>query len=545
LLYDVVPDAWLGSTIGATGIAANAIEFQGNGRALFPPSASLTVDDFRFYLKNTNTGPCVVVGGTTLASSGISVSNNSASVTGATGSNYTLALVAGQKLMFGNQLGVAYIISSVNTDTSITLTTPFTGVTNASTSAIALYSGQTIDGLDSFTIGQNTSIEIASNGGKWNIIAEDPGNTPIFNGGLVVSNNTAITSISHGQIQDVADGIDGEIVVDDYGVSGTTNSPAFHGRAARGSFASPAAVQNGDLLASLAARGYGTTGFSSATAGRLGVYAAETWTDTANGTYLTLDLTPPGTVGKITALNLSYGSLTFATNNTTALILDSSQNATVTGNMSTTNGHLETGSGYVLTSASPHSMFIGSLNNSGTGVNTPGASTTIYPAFGNGNAISGDFIIQNGFPGASGSTTETGYDRHREGGKITPSSAPGTSGTVINLISMSTLTNSAIGGRLEGVVDVEDGSNHVSSVSFSLQWEASNSNGTVTAHALSASVDTSDTSTFTGLTTSVTPTVSGTNVLLSVTPTWSGGTPTIVRTSWNMTSFGPTLGTVQ
>jgi hypothetical protein len=65
-------------------------------------------------------------------------------------------------------------------------------------------------------------------------------------------------------------------------------------RAARGTPSAPTAVQANDILGGLAVRGYGTTGFS-AGRGQVMYKAAESWTDTANGTYLQFTTTPIGT----------------------------------------------------------------------------------------------------------------------------------------------------------------------------------------------------------------------------------------------------------
>jgi trimeric autotransporter adhesin len=65
-------------------------------------------------------------------------------------------------------------------------------------------------------------------------------------------------------------------------------------RAARGTPASPTAVQANDILGGLAVRGYGSTAFSTGR-GQVMYKAAENWTDSANGTYLQFTTTPLGT----------------------------------------------------------------------------------------------------------------------------------------------------------------------------------------------------------------------------------------------------------
>lgn len=81
-------------------------------------------------------------------------------------------------------------------------------------------------------------------------------------------------------------------MLDNY--SAITNSNLMM-RRARGTAASPTAVQLDDALGTFTARGYATTGFSSNSVGIIGIYAAENFTDTANGTYLKLSTTNNGT----------------------------------------------------------------------------------------------------------------------------------------------------------------------------------------------------------------------------------------------------------
>jgi hypothetical protein len=93
----------------------------------------------------------------------------------------------------------------------------------------------------------------------------------------------------------------------------TLNVNSVVGRAARGTSASPTAVQTGDTIAGLAARGYGATGFASGGRGTISIYAAENWTDSVQGTYITFSTTPIGstTLGenlRISSAGLSVGT---------------------------------------------------------------------------------------------------------------------------------------------------------------------------------------------------------------------------------------------
>jgi hypothetical protein len=87
------------------------------------------------------------------------------------------------------------------------------------------------------------------------------------------------------------------IAVEGYGTVGIN----FIGRRARGTMAAPTALQAGDNIFTLQGRGYGSTGFSTTSRTNVKFYAAENWTDTAQGAYLSMETTLKGT----TPLNAS------------------------------------------------------------------------------------------------------------------------------------------------------------------------------------------------------------------------------------------------
>jgi hypothetical protein len=71
-------------------------------------------------------------------------------------------------------------------------------------------------------------------------------------------------------------------------------SIGLNGRAAGGTSTSPSATVLNQTLFNFGGRGYGTTGFSALSRSNIGFVAAETWTDTAQGSYITLITTPIG-----------------------------------------------------------------------------------------------------------------------------------------------------------------------------------------------------------------------------------------------------------
>jgi hypothetical protein len=93
--------------------------------------------------------------------------------------------------------------------------------------------------------------------------------------------------------------------------SGASDSGEFNvvTRTARGTPAAPAAVQAGDELGGFAATGYGTTGFGEFAAG-FAVFAAENWTDAAQGAGLVFGTTPLGSnEAQITMVTLPNGNV--------------------------------------------------------------------------------------------------------------------------------------------------------------------------------------------------------------------------------------------
>jgi hypothetical protein len=75
---------------------------------------------------------------------------------------------------------------------------------------------------------------------------------------------------------------------------GTGAYGVFTARSARGTAASPTASQSGDTLTQFTGRGYGATGFGTASTGRFDITAAENFTDTAQGTYASVFTTATG-----------------------------------------------------------------------------------------------------------------------------------------------------------------------------------------------------------------------------------------------------------
>lgn len=97
-----------------------------------------------------------------------------------------------------------------------------------------------------------------------------------------------------------ADGDNARLTVDAFG-----GSPLFSFRRAQGTVASKTAVQSGNILGLFGAVGYGATGYSSGRRAGVGFYASENWTDTAQGTYVSIDTTANGAASSVERMRVT------------------------------------------------------------------------------------------------------------------------------------------------------------------------------------------------------------------------------------------------
>ncbi len=83
-------------------------------------------------------------------------------------------------------------------------------------------------------------------------------------------------------------------IVESYG-GASAPIPAYVGRGARGTAASPSSTQAGDTLLAFGGRGYGATGFSASNRMKINFIASQNWTDAAQGSYINFQVTANGT----------------------------------------------------------------------------------------------------------------------------------------------------------------------------------------------------------------------------------------------------------
>jgi hypothetical protein len=110
-------------------------------------------------------------------------------------------------------------------------------------------------------------------------------------GSIVVNNNSSAADAVTGSAFHAV-GANSTVtsqVIDTFGA----NSAAVY-RRANGTKASKSALSSGDTIYSLSVRGYGTNTYISAARGTLNFVAAENWSNTVNGTYATINVTPTG-----------------------------------------------------------------------------------------------------------------------------------------------------------------------------------------------------------------------------------------------------------
>ena len=121
----------------------------------------------------------------------------------------------------------------------------------------------------------------------------------------ISSSNSALDNYFAGQVGigtstpayplHVAGNVGNVLMVEAYADTG--NSPGLLSRKARGTMSSPTAVQAGDFLGSILGAGWTSVAWS-ANVGAVSVRAAETFTPTANGSYITLETTAIGATGR-------------------------------------------------------------------------------------------------------------------------------------------------------------------------------------------------------------------------------------------------------
>ena len=125
-----------------------------------------------------------------------------------------------------------------------------------------------------------------------------------FTAPLILNNNSTTPQAAPASTVLHLAGADGFIARALLDVYGTSTCATFTGRAARGTAASPSALQSGDQITELSAHGYGATGYSASGRAHVRAEADENWTDASHPTRWIFDVTPSGTIVPVEALRI-------------------------------------------------------------------------------------------------------------------------------------------------------------------------------------------------------------------------------------------------
>jgi hypothetical protein len=132
---------------------------------------------------------------------------------------------------------------------------------------------------------------------------------------LTINENTDTPLVSNATVH--LSGTSGKSAIygaDSFGAATITSS--FIGRKARGTSASPTAVQSGDFIAAVTGKGYGTTKYDSSIGSGLTIVATENYTDSAQGSAILLQSIPNGSLTPVTGFKLDQSGNVIITNNT-------------------------------------------------------------------------------------------------------------------------------------------------------------------------------------------------------------------------------------
>ena len=123
---------------------------------------------------------------------------------------------------------------------------------------------------------------------------------------LTVSNNTSTAPAGQpGTALQVVgpNGTGARLLVDSFGAVTTS----FDLRRANGTAASRSALFNGDMIGQITWQGYGATSYNSASRAKIAVNAAENYTDTAQGAFMSFYVAPRGGITSVEAMRIDAG----------------------------------------------------------------------------------------------------------------------------------------------------------------------------------------------------------------------------------------------
>jgi len=233
--------------------------------------------------------------------------------------------VVGGNLVLGTTVpgtGIRFLAGGVNSSNiAVAINNPGTNPTNNATGALVVTGGVGISG--NINVGQyNSSLHNIRGNlllGLGNVIASTDSI-------LTINQNSATPLIAPNNVVHIS-AVDGKIA--QYGADsfGPGAGSGVYLRRARGTSATPTAIQSGDVIGFIAGRGFGATTLASPTTtapSTISLVASENYTDTAQGTHWTIQTIP---LGSNTASN------TAVLNNN---LVDFYPNVNIRGNLSIT-----------------------------------------------------------------------------------------------------------------------------------------------------------------------------------------------------------------
>jgi hypothetical protein len=343
------------ATLTAVGHRACQLNTSGSGNSAFghlslsvnTTGANNTAIGFNSLLNNTTGYENVVVG----ANGGRSITTGSQNtfIGRAAGFNASQKVDAVNSMALGNEAFTIYDNSVVVGNPSVTRVTTYgsfgpNGKTNPTvpldvransgaavvaqflTDASFGFSFHINDGADAYGYGANYRHAIRYGAGESLAIVEGATvravvqtSTGNFGIGTKAPGQRLVVSANAGTLPAVvgsdavlgvsgADGDNARLTVDAFG-----GSPLFSFRRSQGTVAAPTAVQTGNTLGLFGAIGYGATGYASGRRAGFGFYAAENWTDSAQGTYVSIDTTALGAASSVERVRVTATGVGIAT----------------------------------------------------------------------------------------------------------------------------------------------------------------------------------------------------------------------------------------
>jgi len=245
-------------------------------------------------------GSTMYLGGFTLSEE----ASGNVNFTSANGNRLTIVGTTANTVQATGNIITPYVLGSIVGPTAtITTSASITGTgasTSTTTGALVVAGGAGIAG--NINIGQLTSLHNI----RGNLLIGQGSVQDSADSALTINLNTDTPLVSNATVHlSGATGKNATYGADSFGGSG--NLSIYLGRHARGTSTSPTAVQALDAIAGFLGRGYGATGYNTNAANinpGMTIYAAENFTDSAQGTGINITYIPTGSLTAITGIKI-------------------------------------------------------------------------------------------------------------------------------------------------------------------------------------------------------------------------------------------------